>query len=140
MENPIPRRRAHAYPATLYQIFDVPPGVPDADLHARFRALAAAWHPDNANGGDVDRYKALTEAWSLLKTPALRRQYQGQLLLSGTPCPACGGAGLGLAPLSSWSSVGFMPVTVECAACEGTGQQPLSETRSAFPARAGRLR
>ena len=132
------KQRNHAYPVTLYSIFDISPGVTDEELHDTYRTLCAAWHPDSPSGGDINRFQSLTAAYAQLKTVEGRRTYDAQLAAMPGQCPTCDGAGRRFKPLASFSLRAYE--FVECVQCEGTGQKALSETRSAFPARAGRPR
>jgi hypothetical protein len=45
------------------------PDVSDEQVRAAWRALAAATHPDRADGGDLARYTAATAAYVTLRTP-----------------------------------------------------------------------
>ena len=136
------RVRKHAYPATLYALFDVPPGATQAELHAAYRALLVASHPDvhETTLENLERYKALTAAWAQLKDPEARARYDAQLRLLPGQCEACQGAGRTFKPLTSFAASLSVATTVECAQCEGTGQKPVGIAQSAFPARAGKRR
>lgn len=54
-----------------------PPVVP---LQAAFRGLAMRWHPDKVPEGEkaaaVRRFQQLNEAYSVLRDPAKRQQYE----------------------------------------------------------------
>jgi len=45
------------------------PDLTDEQVRAAWRAIAAATHPDRADGGDVARYTAATAAFAELRTP-----------------------------------------------------------------------
>src|SRR5579864_7190077 len=44
-------------------------GLSDEDVHAAWRRIAAATHPDREDGGDPARFGAAAAAYVLLKTP-----------------------------------------------------------------------
>jgi hypothetical protein len=43
--------------------------LPDEQVRAAWRAIAAATHPDRADGGDLARYTAASAAYAELRTP-----------------------------------------------------------------------
>ena len=45
------------------------PDLPDEQVRAAWRAIAAATHPDRADGGDLARYTAASAAYAELRTP-----------------------------------------------------------------------
>jgi curved DNA-binding protein len=58
-----------------YETLQISPNA-DADTIQRvFRMLAQRFHPDNADTGDADRFRALHEAYSVLSVPEKRAQY-----------------------------------------------------------------
>jgi curved DNA-binding protein len=59
----------------FYEVLQISPNA-DADTVQRvFRLLAQRFHPDNAETGDADRFRALHEAYSVLSVPEKRAQY-----------------------------------------------------------------
>jgi curved DNA-binding protein len=109
-----------SYPDTLYTIFELAPSASYELLHARWRELSAAWHPDRPGGGDEARYKQLQEAWATLKSTTARARYDAQLVMGGGACAVCDGAGTRL------RTVSFTRYDkVVCEACEGTGRRAL---------------
>lgn len=48
------------------------PGLTDDDVRAAWRRIAAATHPDRADGGDPGRFAAAAAAYSVLRTGAGR--------------------------------------------------------------------
>jgi len=103
---------------TLYGEFDLPPCASRDELHARWRALCAQWHPDLPGGGDVERYKRLQEAWAVLKDPDARSLYDRRLAMDGGNCAACHGRGRVSRSLS-FTKVEHVP----CEACAGDGRK-----------------
>jgi curved DNA-binding protein CbpA len=58
-----------------YEALQISPNA-DADTIQRvFRLLAQRFHPDNAETGDANRFRALHEAYSVLSVPEKRAQY-----------------------------------------------------------------
>src|SRR5204863_10158942 len=58
-----------------YEALQISPNA-DADTIQRvFRLLAQRFHPDNADSGDADRFRALHEAYSILSVPERRAKY-----------------------------------------------------------------
>ena len=94
-------------PITLYQLLGVRPGDETEVIHKRYLDLAYTLHPDRNDGVD-NGFSALTEAWSVLRDKARRRQYDLQLALAGGQCAACKGTGY------AWRGRACLP-------CEGTG-------------------
>src|SRR5712672_2453639 len=45
------------------------PDLTDEDVHAAWRRVAAATHPERADGGDLARYTAASAAYAELRTP-----------------------------------------------------------------------
>lgn len=100
---------------THYEILGVPPASTQEELHVAYKKLALQYHPDK--GGDTDKFAGITAAYTVLKDPKRRKQYDAQLRLLGKPCPACDGRGVRYVFRS------MSPVkTVTCAVCKGTGQ------------------
>ena len=62
-------------PVDHYETLQISPNA-DADTIQRvFRMLAQRFHPDNAETGNPDRFRALHEAYSVLSDPQKRAQY-----------------------------------------------------------------
>ena len=56
------------------------PDLPDEQVRAAWRAIAAATHPDRADGGDLARYTAASAAYAELRTPWGRSEAYADLL------------------------------------------------------------
>ncbi len=75
-------------PAALkdhYQILELHPTASQEEVRKAYRAQARKYHPD-VNEGDAyaaDRFRAVQEAYEILKEPVLRRQYDEQRWLHG---------------------------------------------------------
>ena len=64
-----------------YTILELDPGAPADQIKANYRRLAMKWHPDR-NGGSAeaeDRFKRISEAYSVLSEDEKRRQYDAYL-------------------------------------------------------------
>jgi curved DNA-binding protein CbpA len=55
------------------------PDLDDETVRAAWRAIAAATHPDRADGGDLARYTAATAAYADLRTPWARSEAYADL-------------------------------------------------------------
>jgi hypothetical protein len=60
------------------------PGLTDDDIRAAWRRVAAATHPDRADGGDPARFAEAAAAYTTLRTPSGR----GEALADATTGPA----------------------------------------------------
>ena len=59
-----------------YETLGVSRSASDAEIKAAYRKLARQYHPDrNTDSGAEDRFKAISEAYEVLKDPAKRQQY-----------------------------------------------------------------
>ena len=63
--------------ADYYSVLGVPRGASDDDIKKAYRKLAMTWHPDRNNGSPdaEERFKALTEAYDVLRDPQKRAAY-----------------------------------------------------------------
>ncbi len=68
-----------------YQILGVPKTASEEDIKKAFRALAHKYHPDK-QGGDANKFKELSEAYSILSDKKRRAEYD-----AGGPSFAGGG-------------------------------------------------
>jgi curved DNA-binding protein CbpA len=55
------------------------PGLPDEQVRAAWRQIAAATHPDRPDGGDLARYTQATAAYAQLRTPWARSEAYADL-------------------------------------------------------------
>lgn len=58
---------------TLYDVLGLPAVATDAEIKRAYRLLAKKHHPDR--GGDVEQYRAVTEAYAVLSDPVKRARY-----------------------------------------------------------------
>src|SRR3954470_22775385 len=63
--------------ADFYQTLGVPRNASDADIKTSYRKLATAHHPDRNNGSKEaeEKFKAITEAYDVLRDPDKRALY-----------------------------------------------------------------
>lgn len=104
---------------TLYGLFGVPPGSSTQAIHDRYLELAYSLrhvvaNKDGGTGADGNKFRALTEAWAVLKDARRRKEYDATLAATGVPCAACKGTGVAWTFKARNNAV--------CAACRGTGQ------------------
>lgn len=59
----------------FYEVLQISPNADPDTVQRVFRLLAQRFHPDNAETGDADRFRALHEAYSVLSVPERRAQY-----------------------------------------------------------------
>ena len=99
-----------------YEVMGVEPDA-DADAIKRaYRKLARKYHPDVSDAGDAEeRFKAIGEAWAVLKDPERRAEYDA--LRTAHAAGDFAGAGGGFRPPPDWrSGAGF-----ESGAWQGAG-------------------
>src|SRR5580704_7598906 len=102
------------------------PDLPDEQVRAAWRAIAAATHPDRADGGDLARYTAASAAYAELRTPWGRSEAYADLIER--------------ADLDGEAPTGPLPaIRAEDAAPGAAPRHPLAAVRE-FPARIRRGR
>src|SRR5438445_8037616 len=83
------------------------PDLTDEDVRAAWRRIAAATHPDRADGGDLAAYTAASAAYAELRTPWARSEAYADLAERAaragdepdtSPLPVIGGPETGSAP------------------------------------------
>ena len=73
-----PRPAPQAREDTLYDVLEVAPRCSPETLSAAFRSLSIKLHPDKFKDVDMireSRMRSITAAWSVLKDPEQRKQY-----------------------------------------------------------------
>ncbi|CAL8462316.1 g1849 [Coccomyxa elongata] len=69
-------------PLGYYQLMGLEPGCSKQEIQAAFRGLAMQWHPDKVDEKDKAaasrRFQQLNEAYSVLRDPVKRRQYDSR--------------------------------------------------------------
>jgi molecular chaperone DnaJ len=66
-----------------YEILGVPRGASQDQIKKAYRALAREHHPDTGDGGDEERFKAVSQAYEVLSTPDKRARYDAGVDPSG---------------------------------------------------------
>jgi hypothetical protein len=68
-------------PADPFAVLGLParPGLGDDEVRAAWRRIAAATHPDRADGGDPDRFAAAAAAYTTLRTQSGRGEALAEL-------------------------------------------------------------
>jgi curved DNA-binding protein CbpA len=64
-----------------YEVLELPRSATPEEIKAHYRSLAMAWHPDR-NAGSLaaeERFKSISEAYSVLSDEASRRAYDERL-------------------------------------------------------------
>jgi curved DNA-binding protein CbpA len=61
-----------------YDILQISPTAELETVHRVFRIMAARFHPDNPETGDVEQFLRMKEAYSVLSDPARRSEYDSQ--------------------------------------------------------------
>jgi curved DNA-binding protein CbpA len=79
-----------------YEFLQISPNADQDTVHRVYRFLAARFHPDNPESGDVDKFHLLKQAYDVLSDSARRAQYDA------------GGAKETTQPDSSFIEVDFM--------------------------------
>ena len=74
-----------------YDILGLKRDATQDDIKKAFRKLAAKYHPDA--GGDEEKFKEVSEAYTTLSDPEKRREYDQLLMFGGIPGADFGGSG-----------------------------------------------
>jgi molecular chaperone DnaJ len=78
--------------ADYFQVLEVSRTASDEEIKAAYRRLAMRWHPDRNNGSkeSEEKFKALTEAYDVLRDPNKRAAYEryGEAGLRGGGMPS----------------------------------------------------
>ena len=76
---------------SYYDILGVKRDATDDQIKKAFRKLAAKYHPDA--GGDEQKFKEVSEAYTTLSDPEKRKEYDQLLMFGGIPGSDFGGSG-----------------------------------------------
>ena len=76
---------------TYYDILGVKRDASQDDIKKAFRKLAAKYHPDA--GGDEEKFKEISEAYTTLSDEKKRAEYDQMLMFGGMPGAGYGGPG-----------------------------------------------
>lgn len=59
----------------LYDRLEISPEASKADITKAYRRLSKIYHPDRQETGDASKFAAIAEAYSILKNPSTRQEY-----------------------------------------------------------------
>ena len=62
-------------PVDHYETLQISPNAEPETVHRVYRLLAQRFHPDNAETGNANRFRLVSEAYAVLGTPDKRAQY-----------------------------------------------------------------
>jgi curved DNA-binding protein CbpA len=83
------------------------PGLTDDDVHAAWRRIASATHPDREDGGDPERFADAAAAYTALRT----RFGRGEALADRSARPTATGSGGRRPVMARWHGQRFAAVT-----------------------------
>lgn len=86
---------AQAQQQTLYNILQVDPNAHPTIIRYAYRFLAGMYHPDNAESGNQDLFRVVSEAFRTLSDPGKRAAYDAQVGTKPPPPPGPGQPGFG---------------------------------------------
>lgn len=92
---------------TLYTLLQVDPHAHPTIIRYAYRFLAAQFHPDNAESGDAEKFRIISEAWRILSDSGRRQAYDAQQGVSMQTQPQAQASGYAQVPKPSlsWSEV-----------------------------------
>ena len=61
-----------------YEILQISRKADSQTIHRVFRIMAARFHPDNPETGDVDQFLRMKRAYGVLSDPSRRRAYNAK--------------------------------------------------------------
>jgi len=67
----------------FYEVLQVTPTCDAAMLEKAYRHFAQMYHPDHAETSDVDKFQEVTEAYSVLRDPSKRAEYDQEYKAKG---------------------------------------------------------
>jgi curved DNA-binding protein CbpA len=116
------------------------PEVTDADVRSAWRRIAAATHPDRADGGDPARFAAAAAAYTVLRTPFGRNEALADLAtpharrgLASRPAARTHGRGP-----ARWRAARDLPATTTGPAAPDTAAPGTATPGTATPGTAAR--
>ena len=92
------------------------PDLADEDVRAAWRRIASATHPDRDDGGDPDRYREASNAYTTLRTPWGRSEAYADLRFPAPPAPpprTPPGARPDRPRLSPWRALLLVPARIQ---------------------------
>jgi curved DNA-binding protein CbpA len=70
-----------------YELLEISPQATQETIHRVYRFLAARYHPDHSDTGDLEKFTQITAAYKILSEPARRAEYNGQRALRQVTYP-----------------------------------------------------
>lgn len=92
---------------SLYSLLQVDSHAHPTIIRYAYRFLAAQFHPDNAESGDAEKFRIISEAWRVLSDAGRRQAYDAQLGVTTHAPSTAAGSGYAQVPKPSlsWSEV-----------------------------------
>jgi curved DNA-binding protein CbpA len=75
-------RRLTVIRQTHYAVLKVPEDADPATIRQAFRSLVRSYHPDMGAGSSATKFRAVMEAYTVLREPSQRREYDATLVRS----------------------------------------------------------
>ena len=75
------------FPDNFYDRLGVSQNATEEDIKTAFRNLAKEHHPEAQDGGNVEKFKRISEAYNALKTPEARANYDARSTRQTSPQP-----------------------------------------------------
>jgi curved DNA-binding protein len=92
-----PSATAQPQQQTLYNLLQVDPNAHPTIIRYAYRFLAGMYHPDNAESGNQELFRVVSEAFRTLSDPGKRAAYDAQHGVKPPPPPQPGQPGFGAA-------------------------------------------
>ncbi len=70
---------SHNHFTNWYEVLGIPPSASNEDLSRVYHLLAARFHPDNQETGDLTRFLEVKQAYETLSNTELRREFDRQV-------------------------------------------------------------
>jgi hypothetical protein len=87
------------------------PSLVDEEVRAAWRVVAAATHPDRADGGDPGAYRAASAAYAALRTAWGRAEAYADLTAGPLPDRSMPASATG-EPVNPWRALALIPVRI----------------------------
>src|SRR3990167_941548 len=102
----------------LYQLLQVDAQAHPTIIRYAYRFLAGMYHPDNAESGNTDLFRVVTDAFRTLSDPGRRNAYDAQVGIKAPPPQQPGAAGvhgLGSIPIIPKTGISYNEVELRLA-------------------------
>src|SRR6185503_7394345 len=71
----------------FYELLEISPKATQETIHRGYRFLAARYHPDHAETGNLEKFAQLASAYKILSDPARRAEYNSLLAMRRVTYP-----------------------------------------------------